>query len=99
MPGLALIAVVAAAAVALGVAGTSALRHRRNQRHGPPSLALPHSPVRLLRSEAEVHEAVERALGFEQVIARSVDRRSRPLEENPTRPASLLRLPGESGAP
>jgi hypothetical protein len=61
-------------AVALGIGVTrlsvAKSRHRRgNEATDPPSL------VRVLRTEDELHEAVDRALSFERIAAQSVRER------------------------
>ena len=67
---LGIVAVTVAAQCAFGFAASS-----RNQRRSRPPASTPNSIVRVLRSDAEVSEAVDRAIEFERAVAESVERR------------------------
>lgn len=64
----AILAVVIPAALVLA-AGWVAMALHRHRRQQPAVIAEPHSLVRLLTTEAELHEAVRRAEQFELEVA------------------------------
>lgn len=65
----AILAVVIPAALVVLAAGWAALAVRRHRRQKPAVITEPHSLVRLLTTEAELHEAVRRAERFELEVA------------------------------
>jgi hypothetical protein len=96
-------AVVAVAALVVSVVGhprLAELCRRRRTRNMRP-MAEPRSLVRVLDSEEELREAVARAVGYEQQLARAVaDRIEHYQEAAPVAPVvALVRDAGEAFDP
>lgn len=83
----AILAIVIPAAVFVLAACLSAVALHRHRRQRPAVIAEPRSLVRLLTSEAELHEAVRRAERFELEVAASL--RARTARYEAISPAKL----------
>lgn len=79
-----------ASALVLTVAAAAVVRYRRKSALSVEEPA-PRSMVRVLRSDEELREAVDRAVRFERVLADSLQTRTRRYEAM-VRPAPITRI-------
>ena len=98
MPAAVVLGVIVLVGFGYGARSELLRRHRARRARPMPE---PRSLVRVLTNEDELREATERAIGYEQQVARRVaDRIERYRAVSPLAPVvSLVRDPDDSGTP